>query len=116
MQPVLQQLRDQFQLGRGAVAVVSSHTHSAPVLAETLEGMSPKSPVECERILSYSRRLQERFVEVVGAALTNLEPALLEYGVGRASFAMNRRVYRGDNVGFGDNPDGPWTGMCRCCA
>ena len=32
MQPVLQQLADRFQLGRGAVAVVSSHTHSATVL------------------------------------------------------------------------------------
>ena len=32
MQPVLQQIADQFQVGRGEVAVVSSHTHSAPVL------------------------------------------------------------------------------------
>lgn len=107
LQPILQQLSEQFQLGRGAVAVVPSHTHSAPVLAGTLEGMSPKSPVERERIVNYSRRLQHRFVEVVAAALTNLEPAVLEHGLGRASFAMNRRVYDGDRVGFGYNPDGP---------
>jgi hypothetical protein len=27
--------------------------------------------------------------------------------MGRATFAMNRRVYQGDKVVFGDNPDGP---------
>ena len=37
MQPVLQQLADRYQLGRGAVAVVSSHTHSAPVLDLSME-------------------------------------------------------------------------------
>ena len=46
MQPVLQQLADRFQLGRGAVAVVSSHTHSAPVLEETLTDMAQPAPAE----------------------------------------------------------------------
>jgi hypothetical protein len=32
MKPVLQQLGDRLHLARGEVAVVSSHTHSAPVL------------------------------------------------------------------------------------
>jgi len=35
MQPVLQKLAAQLHLGRGEVAVVSSHTHSAPVLDQT---------------------------------------------------------------------------------
>src|SRR5204862_7380082 len=35
------------------------------------------------------------------------KPAQLEHGIGRATFAMNRRVYQGDKVVFGDNPDGP---------
>jgi hypothetical protein len=46
-------------------------------------------------------------VEVVGAALADAQPAWLEQGLGRATFAMNRRVYQGDKVVFGDNPDGP---------
>ena len=49
MQPVLQQLADQFQLGRGAVAVVSSHTHSAPVLEQTLTDMAQPPPADRER-------------------------------------------------------------------
>jgi len=107
MQPVIEQCAERFQLPRGTVAVVSSHTHSGPVLADTLLGMPQAPAPDREAIERYSRLLQARIVEVVGAALTNMQPASLEYGLGQASFAMNRRVYRGDKVVFGDNPDGP---------
>jgi hypothetical protein len=107
IQPVVQQIADQFQLGRGAVAVVSSHTHSAPVLEQTLTDMALPSPAEREQIAKYSRSLRAKLAEVVGAALADCQPATLEHGMGRAAFAMNRRVYQGDKVVFGDNPDGP---------
>jgi len=107
MQPVLQQLGDKLQLGRGEVAVVSSHTHSAPVLEQTLTDMAQPPPQDRERIENYSRSLRAKMVEVVGAALADCQPATFEQGLGRATFAMNRRVYQGDSVVFGDNPDGP---------
>ena len=107
MQPVLQKLAAQLHLGRGEVAVVSSHTHSAPVLDQTLTDMVQPQPEERARIESYSRLLQARLLELVEAALNDCQPAVFEYGQGRAGFAMNRRVYRGDHVVFGDNPDGP---------
>ena len=107
VQPVVQQLADQYQLGRGAVAIVSSHSHSTPVLEETLADMAQPTPDEAERIASYSRLLRSKLVEVVSAALAGWQPATFEYGLGRATFAMNRRVYQGDKVVFGDNPDGP---------
>lgn len=107
MQPVLQQLTDKLQLGRGEVAVVSSHTHSAPVLEQTLSDMAELPAVDLERVESYSGALRAKIVEVVGAALADCQPATLEQGMGRATFAMNRRVYKGDKVDFGDNPEGP---------
>ena len=107
MEPVLQQLQDKFQLGRGAVAVVSSHTHSAPELQQVLEDMGVPPAADRERTARYSQSLQAKLVEVVGAALDDCQPATLEQGMGRATFAMNRRVYQGDKVVFGDNPDGP---------
>jgi len=107
MQPVLQQLADTLHLERGTVAVVSSHTHSGPVLSETLAGMPAAPPGDQKAIEKYTRFLQARLVEVVGAALADLNPALLEYGTGRATFAMNRRVYHGDKMDFGENLDGP---------
>ncbi|HOC57500.1 MAG TPA: neutral/alkaline non-lysosomal ceramidase N-terminal domain-containing protein [Verrucomicrobiota bacterium] len=107
MQPIVQQLTDKLQLDRGAIAVVSSHTHSAPVLDQTLTDMIQPQTEERQRIESYSRLLRAKLGEAVEAALEDCQPAVLEYGQGRAGFAMNRRVYRGDNVDFGYNPDGP---------
>jgi hypothetical protein len=108
MRPVLERLQNIHGLAPGAVAVVSSHTHSGPVLTESLVGMPQPPPgSEWEKAQEYSRTLREKLVEVVSAALQNFAPARLEYGEGRAGFAMNRRVYQGDKVVFGDNPDGP---------
>ncbi len=107
MEPVLEQFADKFQLSRGAVAVITSHTHSAPVLDDTLTDMTQPPDADREQITKYSRLLKAKLVEVVGAALGDFQPSLLEQGMGRAMFAMNRRVYQGDKVVFGDNPDGP---------
>ena len=89
VKPVVQECTDKFQLPRGAVAIISSHTHSAPVLDETLTDMAQPAPAEREQISKYSRMLKARLVEVVGAALNDFQPATLESGIGRASFAMN---------------------------
>jgi hypothetical protein len=105
--PVLKELHDSQKLLPGEVAIVSSHTHSAPVLEQTLTDMAQPPAADRERIERYSRSLQTKLVEVVGAALADCQPATFEQGTGRATFAMNRRVYQGDNVVFGDNPDGP---------
>lgn len=107
MKPVLQECSEQFQLGRGAVAVVCSHTHSAPVLEHTLTTMYQLTPEEHERVVEYSRSLRAKMVEVVGAALADCQPAILEKGLGRATFAMNRRSYQGDKVVMVENPEGP---------
>lgn len=107
MAPVLDELRDQFQLKAGAVMVVPSHTHSAPVLEGPLLPMYNLSVEDLERVRQYGRDLQRKLVEVVRDALADLQPAQLAYAVGRARFAMNRRVYGGDGIGFGEHPDGP---------
>lgn len=107
MEPVLAEYAARFQLARGQVAVVCSHTHSGPVLDDVLSDMVDVPAEDRAQIAAYSRQLRTGLVEVVGAALADVQPAQLEYGLGRATFAMNRRVYQGDRVVFGDNPDGP---------
>ena len=107
MQPVLNEYAAELHLERGQVAVVCSHSHSTPVLVQTLTDMSQPPAEDLERIEKYSRLLQSNLVDVVRAALADCQPATFEQGLGRATFAMNRRVYQGDNVIFGDNPDGP---------
>src|SRR5438128_1586902 len=105
--PVVHELSGKHNLRPGALMVVSSHTHSAPVLEQTLTIMYNLSPADEEQIHKYSEFLRAKLAEVVGAALADLQPARLEHGVGLATFAMNRRVYNGDKVDFGENPDGP---------
>ena len=105
--PVVADLSGTPHLKPGALVVVSSHTHSAPVLEHTLTSMYNLSPADEERIRNYSGFLRTKLAEVVGAALGDLKPAWLEYAVGRATFAMNRRIYNGDKIDFGENPDGP---------
>lgn len=78
MQPLLQQFADKFQLRPGQVAVVSSHTHSAPVLDQTLTDMAQPLPADREVIEKYSRLLQTQLVEAIGAALADLQPAQLK--------------------------------------
>jgi neutral ceramidase len=105
--PVVEELNARHHLKAGAVVVISSHTHSAPVLEHTLTSMYNLSPADQEQVHKYSELLKEKLGEAVGAALSDLRPGRLEHGVGRASFAMNRRVYHGDKVDFGEKPDGP---------
>ncbi len=105
--PVLEEIRGKHGLAPDAVVIVSSHTHSAPCLGDVLTGMFVFEGVERERVDGYTKKLRARLVEVAGAALEDLKPARLEYGRGRAGFAMNRRAYHEDRVDFGENPDGP---------
>jgi len=107
MAPVVRELETRHGLKPGAVMVVSSHTHSAPVLEGPLRTMYPLSAENQECVVRYGELLKGKLVEVVAAALADVQPALLEHGVGRATFAMNRRVYRGDQMAFGENPDAP---------
>ncbi len=106
-EPVLKEVAEKYGTKPGSVMIVSSHTHSAPILDGTLDTMYQLPAEDWERIRAYSRKLQAQIVGVVGDALGNFQPARLEHGIGRATFAMNRRVYRDDRVIFGDNPDGP---------
>jgi hypothetical protein len=105
--PIVREVEQKHQLKRGAVIIVSSHTHSAPVLEHTLISMYPLKEKDFEQIQKYSETLRARLIETIGASLTDLKPARLEHGVGRATFAMNRRVYHEDRVDFGENPEGP---------
>ena len=107
MAPVLQELSERHKLKEGRVMVISSHTHSAPVLEGVLSGMYTLDEQDAARVATYSRMLQRKLVELVGRALDDLQPAMFEHGVGHARFAMNRRVYQKDNVVFGENPEGP---------
>ena len=82
------------------VALGSSHTHSAPMLAgvgvdqfgSTLFGTSIPAD-HWANIQRYTRELNDKLEQVALAALADRQPAALAWGAGHVSFAHNRRVY-----------------------
>jgi len=105
--PALKKIEAEHGLKAGEVIIVSSHSHSTPVLEGPLMGMYPLGAADMERVRAYGQTLLDRLVEAVGAAWADLAPARLEHGVGRCRFAMNRRAFTAQDVVIGENPDGP---------
>ena len=105
--PVLRALAEKRGLGPGRVMIISSHTHAGPVVEGPLLPMYHLAPAEREAVMKYGRFLRDQLFEVVCAALDDLKPATLEHGLGRATFAANRRVYQDDKIVGGANLDGP---------
>ncbi|RLS29970.1 MAG: dehydrogenase [Planctomycetota bacterium] len=84
-------------IDRPRLAILASHTHSGPMIrdcANTLFGQ-PIPADHWERILRYSDQLERCLEEVAVAALADLQPAQLAFGIGRLGFAFNRRTAGG---------------------
>jgi Neutral/alkaline non-lysosomal ceramidase, N-terminal len=91
--------RDRFML-------VASHTHTGPVIYNSLGGMFDLKGRDAATVESYTKLLGEQLTKLVGQSLNKLQPAKLSFGHGQAKFAANRRVFRPSGVQFGVNPDG----------
>jgi neutral ceramidase len=76
-----------------SVVIATSHTHSGPVIASNLHPMHLDivPPSEQEKILAYAKTLEESVCEVVRKAKEKVAPAVLQFGHGLATFAVNRR-------------------------
>jgi len=85
------ELKKRHHLDRAQVMLTFSHTHSGPVLRESLIDYFPLDDEARKLIADYSRELEAIIVETVGKALADLAPARLETGEGLATFAVNRR-------------------------
>lgn len=96
-----------YGVKREELMLTASHTHCGPVLRENLIDMYGLPPEEAEKVSAYSKKLAADLVEVVGAAVKNLEPAALKFGQGKAAFAMNRREPTEKGIINGKNPTGP---------
>jgi len=76
------------------IALTATHTHSAPMIrnaAPTLFG-EPIPPSHQEHIDQYTVELRDRVVQVALDALRDRRSSTLEYAIGEATFARNRRT------------------------
>lgn len=96
-----------YKLDRARVVFNSSHTHTGPVVRENLGPMYDLKGPDAKAADDYRQMLAKKLVEVVGAALGDLQPAKVESGSGTVGFAANRREMRDGKVILGVNPSGP---------
>ena len=87
--------------------LLSTHTHTGPVLQDALRGSYELDPEQSARVEAYTRRLQDQVVDAVGRALASMSPAHLAFGTTQATFGVNRRVPSERGFVFGVNPNGP---------
>lgn len=88
---VCAELKKKYGLPRANVLLSVSHTHTGPVVGSNLNAMYGLDDAQQKLVRDYAAALQTKLVEVVGAALEKLASARLSWGLGRVTFAVNRR-------------------------
>ena len=84
-------IQQKHKLDRSAIALCVSHTHSGPVVGSNLRTMYVLDDEQQRRVDEYTAALGKKLIAVADEAIGKLAPATLEWGVGRAEFAVNRR-------------------------
>lgn len=86
-------LEKEHGLTRAQIAINCSHTHSGPVVGKNLKAMTLLHLDDTQKQLveKYSQWLEDRIVSVVKSASEKMQPAEVQIGSGKTSFAVNRR-------------------------
>ena len=95
---IREQLASQHGLTTAEVAICTSHTHSGPVVGTNLIAMYSLDDNQLSLIRDYTNSMKADVVRIVGEAIDDLAPAEVSFGVGRCTFAVNRRENRAADV------------------
>ncbi len=108
IEKVAERLAKSHRLPRANFAICATHTHSAPATTAAKLIFPPPVPSEhIAHIERYTEDLTQKIGDVAERALGAMRPGRLSWGVGKANFAVNRRVLKdGRWTGFGVVPDG----------
>jgi len=104
---VSQGVKKNSGIPRERLMLTSSHTHTGPVLRDSLITMYDLNPEQTEVVRQYSDKLADQLIDLVAQALQNLSAAQISYGSGQADFAINRRVASPTGFKIGVNGEGP---------
>ncbi len=88
---VCRDIQQKFRLPRAGIILSTSHTHCGPVVGTNLGSMYFLDDKQQQLVKDNTARLHRDLVEVAGEALQALQPARLAWGIGQATFAVNRR-------------------------
>jgi hypothetical protein len=104
---VSSEVMKRYKLDRTHIVFNSSHTHTGPIVRENLETMYNLDAANAKAADDYRKLLFDKLVEVIGLALGDMQPAVIEYGQTTAGFATNRREIAANGIRLGVNPKGP---------
>jgi putative membrane-bound dehydrogenase-like protein len=96
-QEIAQRLEKKAKLDPTRLAITATHTHTGPMLTNlcpTIFG-TPITAEEQAHIDTYTKAFTDKLEEVALAALNDLKPAKLEWGVGEVNLSINRRTKGG---------------------
>ena len=105
-EPIAERLEKEFKIPGANVLLIASHTHTGPVIASDRMMMFDLQPDAAATVERHTQMLKKKIHNAVADALQELFPARLSFARTRATFAVNRRVFRSGGVNFGVNPDG----------
>ena len=95
---VLEGARDQYGLTPANVFLNCSHTHCGPELRLYRQSMYDIPKPLNIKMGDYVKWLNKRLIGLIGESLKNLRPASLFASSDKASFAINRRENRGEEL------------------
>ncbi len=95
---ICRRLQETHGLQRSQIALVTSHTHTGPVVGENLGAMYFHGDDQAKLVSDYRQFLIRSVADVVAKAFEHIAPASLSYGQGTATFAVNRRNNREADV------------------
>ncbi len=92
-QQIKQRVKDRKGLEPADIILNSSHTHSGPVIYNSLLSLYPieEDSEAMNMIRDYTKELENKVVDTIVNAVDHLEPAKLYRGNGIVRFAVNRR-------------------------
>lgn len=94
-------------LGRKQILLNWSHTHSGPMIGSSDTNRYPIADVDRDKTEAYTAALWNKLADVAFAALNDMKPARLSWGVGQVDFVKSRRAFHDDGTyrGMAANPD-----------
>jgi neutral ceramidase len=84
-------IKEKFGLSKAQIILNSSHTHSGPVLRNSLYNFYPLDAPQLAKIEQYSSKLEDQIVNLVGKALKSMVPVQIYAMNGVTRFQVNRR-------------------------